>query len=681
MPGRDCLVLERFFDESGGQQLIVHSAAGSRVNRALGLALRKRFCTGFGFELQAAANEEAIVISLGPMHSFELQEVFGWLHPDTARELLIQALLVAPMFQTRWRWNVTRSLLVERFQKGRKVPAPLLRFRADDALAAAFPAAQACAETLPPGPIEVPLDHPLVGQTVGDCLHEAMDVDGLLALLRRIRAGTIELRAIDVSEPSPFAEGILNAMPYAFLDDAPLEERRTQAAVKSQRGARAGSGDDGELDQAAVALVQQQCWPDPRAAEELHEALGWMGWLADAEAAEDWRPWLAELAADGRAALDGTRWFAAGASRAPADLWRGRLEAQLPVIDGDLGDDDRAALRQLEAEGIAMRARLQGRTVWGHRRLLARVRRHMVERLREQIEPVSQADFEAFLPQWQHATATTQRHGPRGLAEALAQLAGAAFPVESWEHEVLPARVQDWRRELLDQLTLGGEFVWLRLWSSWRGPFSKAPLCLLPRQDLGLWLELPADRPDPAALHAPARVLFDLLQRHGASFPTDLQTWSRLLPSQLEEGLAELSSHGLATCDSFAAARQLAVPPSRRRFPLHAVGRWSLLPHPAPGRASEAALEHCARALLQRFGVIAHPLLLAERLPVPWRLLLRPLRALELQGHCRGGRFVAGWAGEQFAALDAVPLLRRTRGVALASLSPAPAEYAARGSV
>jgi len=666
MPRPDCLVLERFFDESGGQQLVLHSPLGSRLNRAFGLALRKRLCTGFGFELQAAANEEAILLSLGPMHSFALEEVFDWLHPDTAHEVLVQAMLPAPMFQTRWRWNVTRALVVERNRKGSKVPAPLLRFRADDALAAAFPQAQACPETLPPGPIAVPMDHPIVAQTVDDCLHEVMDERGFLDLLRRIRAHEVALHAIDRSEPSPFAESILHAMPYAFLDDAPLEERRTQAVVTAQRGARVRD-DDAELDPAAVALVAAEAWPDPQSADELYEALGWMGWLGDAEVAAAWRPWLQLLAADGRAACEGGLWFAAGAPRGVVDRWRGRLEAVLPVDEGSLADDDRQALLQLEAEGVAMRARCQGRTVFAHRRLLARVRRYMVERLREQIQPVSQQAYDEFLPAWQGVASPPHRHGPRGLAETLAQLAGAAATTEAWEDEILPTRVHGYRPELLDQLTLAGEFVWLRLWGSWRGPLSKAPLSLVPRQDLQNWLQLPLDRPATEDLSAAASTLRDLLLQHGASFPTDLQSWSRLLPSQLEDGLAELIGVGWLTCDSFAAARQLAVPPSRRRFPVHTVGRFQLVPWPEPGRASEAAIEHCAQSLLRRFGVVAHAVLLRERFPVPWRLLLRALRALELRGLARGGRFVAGWAGEQFAAPDAVESLRRARRQAVAA--------------
>lgn len=663
MPSQQQLVLERFFDETGGQQLVLHSPFGSRVNRAFGLALRKRFCVGFGYELQAAANDDALLISLSPVHSFELADVWSFLHPATVADVLIQAMLPAPMFQSRWRWNVSRALLVERSRGGRRVPAPLLRFRADDALAAAFPQAQACPETLPPGPIPVPREHPIVGQTIDDCLHEAMDLAGLLRLLGRIRDGSVRTREVDCSAPSPFADGILHAMPYAFLDDAPLEERRSQAVRSAQRGARRGHHDgDSELDADTLAEVQQGCWPDPRSAAELHEALGWMGWLADQEVAPGWRTWLGELAADGRAERHGERWFAAGADHEPRAAWRGRLEAVIPVWSDAVTAADDEVLRALEAEGTAMRARCGGRSLWAHRRLLARVRARMLERLRAAVQPVSQADYERFLLGWQGAAESTRRAGPAGLQETLQQLATASFDAHDWEHTVLPRHIADYRREWLDQATLSGEFVWLRLWGPWRSAMSTVPLSLVRREQLPRWLELPRERADVATLTGAARTLHTLLQQHGALFPTDLQQHARLLPSQLEDGLGELVGLGLATCDSFAAMRQLAVPPSRRHFPLFAVGRWSLLPLPAAdARASDAAIELAARSALHRFGVVSHGLLFAEKFPLPWRLLLRTLRDLELRGEVRGGRFVTGLAGEQYALPTAIAPLRAAR--------------------
>jgi len=659
MPTRERLVLERFFDETGGQQLVLHCPRGSRLNRAFGLALRKRFCTGFGYELQAAANEEALLISLGPMHSFPLDEVWSYLHPQSVLPVLVQALLPAPMFQTRWRWNITRALLVERTRSGRRVPAPLLRFRADDALAAAFPQAQACPETLPPGPIPVPMEHAIVRQTVVDCLEEAMDGPGLQTLLQQMQRGAIELVAIDRSSPSPFADGILHAMPYAFLDDAPLEERRTQAVVRAQRGAREYTADS-ELDPQVLERVRVECWPDPRSVEELHEVLGWIGWLEDRELSATWRPWLAELVATARAECDGARWYAAGASREPLAGWRGRLEAVLPLYLDELSTTDRELLQALEAEGLALRARCQGRELFAHRRLLARVRRAMIEQLRAAIRPVSPADYEVFLLGWQGQAQGARRHGPAGLGETLRQLATAAYPAEDWEQQVLPARIDGYQRSWLDQATLGGEFVWLRLWGSFRGPTSRCAVSLLPRAELPLWLSWPHERPEVQQLGAAARTLHALLRQHGALFPTDLQARDGLLPSQREQALAELIGAGFATCDSFAALRQLAIPPSQRRAPVAAVGRWSLIDWPVGELPRSDAASHLAtRSLLHRFGVLCHTLLLEQRVPLPWRELLRELRQMELRGEVRGGRFVSGWSGEQYALPAAVTALRR----------------------
>ncbi|HEY2797871.1 MAG TPA: DEAD/DEAH box helicase, partial [Thermoanaerobaculia bacterium] len=381
VPTQRRVVLERFFDESGGTQLVVHAPFGSRINRAWGLALRKKFCVGFGFELQAAANEEAIVLSLGPQHSFELAEVFDYLHPASAREVLTQAVLAAPLFETRWRWNAQRSLLVERFRGGRRVPPPILRMRANDALAAAFPQVLACPETLPGGPIPVPMDHPIVAQTVEDCLTEAMDVDGFLEVLEGLRDGSIERVAIDTVEPSAFARGILSSQPYTFLDDAPLEERRTYA-VFSRRVLTAPAADAlGSLDPDAIARVREEAWPQPADAEEVHEALLWMGYVTDVEARTgDWTPWLGELAAAGRVVCGDGRWLAAESSRDPKEILRGRLEALGPIEAGSEGEDP--LLLALEAEGVVMRTRIDGKSAWCDRRLLARIHRYTLDRLR-----------------------------------------------------------------------------------------------------------------------------------------------------------------------------------------------------------------------------------------------------------------------------------------------------------
>src|SRR6195256_4165377 len=260
IPSQQKLVLERFFDESGGMQLVIHSPFGIRLNRAWGLALRKRFCRSFNFDLQAAATDDAIVISLGTQHSFPLEEVFRYLNSKTVRGLLVQALLDAPMFTIRWRWNATRSLAVPRFRGGAKIAAPLQRMESENLLAAVFPDQLACLEHIV-GDREIP-DHPRVKQTIEDCLTEAMDIDGLEEVLRRIEHGEIRCIARDLPEPSPMASEILNARPYAFLDNAPLEERRTQAVYTQRASERNGSDGLGILDSAAIDKVQGEAWPE-----------------------------------------------------------------------------------------------------------------------------------------------------------------------------------------------------------------------------------------------------------------------------------------------------------------------------------------------------------------------------------------------------------------------------------
>jgi ATP-dependent Lhr-like helicase len=650
VPTQERVVLERFFDESGGMQLVLHAPFGGRINRAWGLALRKRFCRGFGFELQAAANEEAIVLSLGTQQSFPLEDVFDYLRAATARDLLVQALLDAPMFKTRWRWNVSRALLIERTRGGKRTPAPLVRMRADDLLAQTFPAAAACGETLPPGDIVVPMDHPMVRQTVEDCLHEAMDVEGFLAVLRRLEDGRIERVAIDTPEPSAFAQGILAAQPYAFLDDAPLEERRTQA-VLARRTLDARSADDlGALDPEAIRRVREEAWPVPVNAEEVHEALLWMGYATSDESAL-WAPWLDDLQRAGRVEREGNRFFAHEASRDPKEILRGRLEALGPIVSDD------PLLLELEREGSVLRGRFEGQAGWCNRRLLARIHRYTLDRLRKEIEPVTASEFLRFLTCWQHVDEEHRLEGPRGVSDIVRQLAGLEVPALAWEANVLPTRVRGYRREWLDELVLSGEIAWGRVWGSAASPIRTTPLCLLPREEMGAWLAL-SKPPDTSALVGVARELFGTLSARGAMFPQELARECRVLPSQVESGISELISRGVVTCDSYAGVRSLLVPASRRRARATSVGRWSLL----RGNLDAAPpVEMVARQLLQRTGVTFRRTVTREKQPFPWRDLLRALRTLEARGEVRGGRFVAGFDGEQYALPEAVSLLRAVR--------------------
>jgi ATP-dependent Lhr-like helicase len=658
VPTQRRMVLERFFDESGGMQLVVHAPFGSRINRAFGLALRKKFCVGFGFELQAAANEEAVVLSLGPQHSFPLEEVFDYLHPKTARDVLVQALLASPMFETRWRWNAQRSLMLERSRNGKRVPAALVRMRATDLLALAFPQALACPETLPPGPIEVPEDHPIVRQTIEDCLTEAMDLDGFLEVLRGLRDGSIERVAIDTAEPSAFSRGILNSQPYTFLDDAPLEERRTRAVI-SRRILDPKTADDlGALDAAAVARVREEAWPHPADAEEVHEALLWMGYVTPDEA-RPWQEWIDELATTRRIVLEDGRWFAVEAPRDPKRVLRGRLEALGPIFV-EPGAEEENLLIQLETEGVAMRARIEGKTAWCDRRLLARIRRYTLDRLRREIEPVTASQFLHFLACWQHVDPDYRLDGPAGVHEVLRQLAGFEAPAAAWEGSLLPARVRGYKREWLEQLTLGGEVAWARLWGAGQTPVRRTPITLVPRDQLDAWTALSAavERPEPGSI---ARQVREVLASRGAMFVQELARAARLPMASVEEGLASLVAAGRVTCDSYGGLRWLLLPSWRRKGAGVSSGRWSLLHREETALEGSQPAEFVAHQLLRRTGVLFRRTLVRERIPVPWWQVARACRTLEARGEIRGGRFVAGFDGEQYALPEAVTLLRKVR--------------------
>src|SRR3972149_6372014 len=319
VPTQQAIVAERFFDAAGGMQLVLHTPFGGRVNRARGFALHKRFCLTFDFELQAAATDDGIVLSLGEQHSFPLDSVFSFIRLATLQEDLIQALLPSPMFGNRWRWNATRALAILRFERGRRVPMPWQWIRADNQLDAIFPT-QNPGEHHPAGPI-IPPDPPLVKEPTGNCLREAMDVDGLRELLMAIERGEIRAVAVETPAPSLMSHEILNANPYAFLDDAPLEERRARAGSLRRTDADLAEG-WGSLGPEAIALVRSQAWPGGRGADELHDFLLTVGVLP-VQDAEPWRPVAEGLLATRRAAVaswegpEGTHQGLGGAERLP----------------------------------------------------------------------------------------------------------------------------------------------------------------------------------------------------------------------------------------------------------------------------------------------------------------------------------------------------------------------------
>jgi ATP-dependent Lhr-like helicase len=761
LPTQDRLVFERFFDTTGGMQLVIHSPYGGRINRAWGLALRKRFCRKFNFELQAAATEDNIILSLTTAHSFPLLEVKDYLKAKSFRPILTQALIAAPMFTTRWRWVAAVALALPRFRGGRKVPPQLARMEAEDLIVAVFPDQLACGDNIV-GEREIP-DHPLVRQTIADCLGEAMDADGLERLLARLERGEIEVVARDLAEPSPLACEVLTARPWAYLDDAPLEERRTQAVMARRWLSPEEASDLGQLDAEAITRVRAEAWPAPANADELHDALSWLGFLAEAEVAAappEWRKWLSCLARARRAAQlhlsiapaqakarGGRRdsaprdsclrgndeqagkqrgiWIAAerlpqfravwpqarldpviaapqaegGGSDSPehalVEILRGRLEGLGPVgaaaLAAPLGLPAReiaAPLAALEAEGFALRGRFTSAVAeeeWCERRLLARIHRYTVKRLRAEIEPVAARDFLRFLIEWQRVGQESRMEGPDAVAAIAGQLEGFEAPAGAWESEILPARVAGYDPAWLDDHCLSGRILWVRLRprnargpAGVRGaaPVRATPIVLLPRRHAALWAVL-SPNPEAAPQSPRARAVADHIRTYGASFFDELVEGTGLLRPQVEEALAELVALGLLTSDSFVGLRALLMPADRRRsgsggrrrgvlFSMEDAGRWALARRSslreAAAQAAGEAVEHLARVLLRRYGAVFWRLLEREsaRLP-PWRDLLRVYRRLEARGEVRGGRFVAGFSGEQFAVPEAIPLLRAAR--------------------
>ena len=742
IPSQQTLVMERFFDESGGMQLVLHSPFGNRINRAWGLALRKRFCRSFNFELQAAATDDAIVISLGTQHSFPLDEVFRYLNSKTVRDLLVQALLDAPMFTIRWRWNATRSLAVPRFRGGSRLAAPLQRMESENLLAAVFPDQLACLEHIV-GDREIP-NHPLVKQTIDDCLTEAMDIDGLEEVLRKIDNGEIRCIARDLPEPSPMASEILNARPYAFLDNAPLEERRTQAVYTRRASERNGSDGLGILDSAAIDKVQREAWPEATNADELHDALMLLGVMtrdevqrtvhheANGAAAEQL---LNELVTARRSTQwsAGQKRFWVTAERLPMlktvypdvtleselvapesarreswersdairELLRGRMEVSGPVTVTQLEEilnlprsEIDGALLALEGEGFVLRGKFHADATeqeWCDRRLLARIHRFTIDRLRAEIQPVSAQDFYRFLFAWQRVDAEHRVEGPDGLQSVLEQLDGCELPLSSWESAVLSTRVTDYDPEWLDRLCFSGRVGWARLSSPQHpnaratAPLRTSPIAIYQRENLDDWLCLAPIR-STIELSATAQSVRDALDVGGALFFPELVRRTGLLPSQVEEALSELAALGFVTSDSFDGLRALLVPSNkrptfgrnegkrRRKTNLASIefaGRWSLIrkepaleSNGADSAHRDAAVEKFARVLLRRYGVVFRRLLERESLAATWYELGRIYRRWEARGEIRGGYFIAGVSGEQFALPEAIGLLRSIRKTA-----------------
>ncbi|WP_312408123.1 Lhr family helicase [Pseudomonas rhodesiae] len=709
LPSQDTLIMERFFDASGGTQLIIHTPFGSRINRAWGLALRKRFCRTFNFELQAAASENAIVLSLSTSHSFPLDEVWRYLNSQTAEHLLIQAVLDAPLFGVRWRWNAGVALALPRYTGGRKVAPQIQRMKSEDLIASVFPDQIACLENLA-GEREVP-EHPLVEQTLDDCLHDAMDSDGWLALLRRMESGQVRLISRDLPAPSPMAAEILSARPYTFLDDAPLEERRTQAVLNRRWSDPQSTDDLGALDAEAIAGVREEAWPAPQGVDEMHEALMSLGGIAPSEITPTWATWLQALAKTGRAhCLPNGLWVAVERLNiwqaiiphhlallpgfdepwipedALAEILRARLSGFGPQTLAEIAaplalpaTDIAQALARLEQEGYVLRGHFSPGAdgeQWCERHLLARIHRYTVKRLRREIEPVALQDFMRFLFDWQHLSDETRGQGSAMLAQIVGQFEGYAAAASAWDSDLLSVRLKDYSPTWLDELCRSGKWVWMRLTDKHSASAQRStPVVVLPRSQVGMWSGL-TDAADSSTLSPKAQKVHGVLREHGALFFDELVHEAHLLRSELETALLELVGAGLVNADSFAGLRALTTPASKRQARssrrgrgafiggMDDAGRWALIRRPpsAAGPHSAETLEHVAMTLLRRYGVVFWRLLEREADWLPsWRELLRTFHRLEARGEIRGGRFVSGLAGEQFALPEAIPLLREVR--------------------
>ncbi|MBX7114101.1 MAG: DEAD/DEAH box helicase [Myxococcaceae bacterium] len=750
-PSQQVVVAERFFDEAGGMQLIIHAPFGGRINRAWGMALRKSFCRSFDFELQAAASDDGILLSLGEQHSFPLMDIFDFVSPNTAEQVLTQAVLQAPMFGTRFRWTSTRSLALSRLQSGKRVPPPIQRARAEDLLAAVFPAQVGCQDNHGGGDIEPP-DHPLVNETLKDCLHDAMDIDGLKAVLAQLKDGRIRKVAVDLPEPSVLSHQMLNSAPYTYLDEAPLEERRARAVSVRRTLPAADAEQLGVLDAAAIAQVRQEAWPEFRDADELHDALLQLGILPVEEQAATW---LGRLEESGRAAVVewGGRAFAYAAERVPwvqalfpdevlrlkplpgdgaidnetalERVVRGWMEVSGPVTSAHLAEvlalspsAVEQALYRLEAVGQVIRGHFTSRArnetavsseetaplEWCDRRLLQRIHRLTVGRLRKEIEPLSPQDFMRFLFRWHHLDAESKLRGPGGVNKVISLLQGYEAPAAAWEQELIPSRMKQYAGDWLEQASFHGDVAWGRLSTREvkpvvplrRGspvqvvgeapeetaqtktpagrrsvPGRNASLTFVRRADLD-WL-LHAARPQallsdglvplPEDFSPAARDVAQVLERRGASFFAELVSASRRLPTEVEDGLWELLARGWVTADAVQNLRVLLSPKLRKRqrvMQRGGPGRWSLL-RPVEAFEESDRIERLARLFLQRYGVVFRDLLARESLAPTWRELLFVYRRMEARGEIRGGRFLSGMSGEQFALPEAVDMARAVR--------------------
>lgn len=735
VPSKTTIIAERFFDEGGGMQLILHAPFGGRINKAWGLALRKRFCRGFNFELQAAATDNGINVSLAEQHSFPLSDVFQFLTEITTKALLEQASLAAPVFKTRWRWAAGRSLQLLRNSKGKRIPPQVQRTRSEDLLASVFPQAAACFENIQ-GDIQIP-DHPLVREVMQDVLQEAMDLEGLLGVLRRIQDGRIQCLAVDTPVPSQFAHELINANPYAFLDEAGLEERRARAVALHREIPASVREHPGKLDPAAIATIRAECWPDIRDHHELHDLLMSL-MIMPASMLEDdrsrhWLDFSRRLEIAGRAQPvqlgEMHCWIATERLSLVTALWtdqstmdairedtlrhcvQGWIQILGPVTANQFAIhfalDPKLIFRAfvgLESQGLLLRGAFERPAVsedfeieWCERRILQRIHKLTIGRRRREIEPVSPSTFMQWLLGWQHLAPQTHLAGEDGLLEAIAKLEGFEAPAVEWEKTILPSRVANYNPRWLDQLCLSGVVGWGRVsphpaFYDGNGngprrviPTNSAPITFYLR-DSASWLDyaLRVQRVDESklaqALTPNALHVWELLKKRGACFAEEMQRSLGLSSIEVQHALWALAAAGLAAADGFDQLRAMIDSDRRQaanasyRKVRNAAGRWSLFRSDAPvpadtieqARYDDVSIESAARTLLNRYGVVFRDLVVLESNIPPWGVLLRMLRRLEDQGQVRGGRFVSGFGGEQFALPEVLDSLRAARNHATA---------------
>ena len=741
VPTLNTIIAERFFDEGGGMQLILHAPFGGRINKGWGLALRKRFCRGFNFELQAAATDNGLNISLAEQHSFPLSDVFDFLTEQTVTGLLEQASLDSPIFRARWRWDAGRSLQLLRFWNGKRIAPQVQRTRSDDLLASVFPQVAACQENIE-GDIQIP-EHPLIQEVMKDVLTEAMDLQGLIGLLAGIRTGAIRCLAVDSATPSAFAHELLNANPYAFLDDAPLEERRARAVSMRGMVPEKLLGEAGRLDPAAIAELRAECWPDVRDDHELHDLLCALivtpVEIQNRGEAAHWPLFFERLVEHGRATVAdhaGQQYLvAAERTQHLRLLWpevvferalpcppeakellhndvvrktvQGWMALLGPVTSQTLGarlgippTAIWAAMLELEMQGTILRGVFEGEAQaacdwdveWCERRLLQRIHKRTLAGLRKQIEPVTPAVYLRWLLRWQRVAPQAQLSGEAGVLEALRLLEGFEAPAIEWERTLLPQRVAGYDPRWLDALCMEGVVGWGRISPhpafATHGdyaapkrvvPTSMAPVTFFVREDAQWMDRCLAERAIPeaallACLSELASQVRGCLAEHGAMFAGDLVRGTGCPAEQVGRALWELVAAGLVTADGFDSLRVL-IDPRRKAMAQggkrarNSAGRWCLL-NPAAGAPEsvgaqaerrEAETESACWMLLRRYGVVFRDVLERETTIPRWRELLGMFRRLEARGAVRGGRFINGFGGEQFALPDAVASLREGR--------------------